>query len=172
MRIGSHQDLMLTVPALQQLRQLLPDATITLMVSPATKELGLQIPWVDGTLVYEGADSNFRNPECELALIAKIRQFSFDASVIFTNPWESPYTLAYICYLAGIPVRIGQSQEFGGGVLSHWVKPEQKYRNDRGIQDDPPNTKNHFFASSQALACFDPVNYYLFLLASAFKQLS
>ncbi|WP_016875267.1 glycosyltransferase family 9 protein [Chlorogloeopsis fritschii PCC 9212] len=123
MQVSSQQDLMLTITVLQQLRQLLPDAAITLMVSPSGKELGLQLPWIDDVLIYEGADNKFRNSECELTLIAKLRQFAFDASVIFTNPSESPYPLAYICYLAGIPIRIGQSQEFGGSVLSHCVKP-------------------------------------------------
>lgn len=120
MQVGSQQDLMLTVPALQRLRQLLPDAAIALMVSLDVNQIGLHLPWVDELLVYEGA--KFVNVECELALISQLRQRAFDASVIFTNALESPYPLAYICYLAGIPIRIGQSQEFGGGVLSHWLK--------------------------------------------------
>jgi ADP-heptose:LPS heptosyltransferase len=61
---------------------------------------------------------------CDYAqLIEMIREFSFDASIIFTHPLESPFSLGYLSYLAGIPIRLGQSQEFGGGVLSHCVKP-------------------------------------------------
>ncbi|MEH2066673.1 MAG: hypothetical protein V7K47_00480 [Nostoc sp.] len=122
--LGKRHDLILIIPALQKLRQSLSNAAITLMVSPNTKQLGLQIRCADYLLVYEGADYKFRNAECELALISKLRQYDFDASLIFTNPGESPYSLAYICYLAGIPIRIGQSQEFGGGVLSKCVKPQ------------------------------------------------
>ncbi len=148
-QVGSQQNLMQTIPALQKLRDLLPDAVITLMVSPNLKQLGLQMPWVDDVLVYEDDDCKFINTECELALITKLRQYAFDATVIFTNPGESPYALAYICYLAEIPIRIGQSQEFGGSVLSHWVKPTQG----RG--------ENTSFAN--------PKDYHLFLLESAFK---
>lgn len=50
-------------------------------------------------------------------------QPGFEAAMIFTAPGRSPYAIAYLCYLAGIPIRVGQSIEFGGGVLSHWVKP-------------------------------------------------
>lgn len=47
----------------------------------------------------------------------------YDAAIIFGDRGRSPYPDAYICYLAGIPVRAGLSSEFGGGVLSHWIKP-------------------------------------------------
>lgn len=114
-KLGSQQDVMLTIPALQKLRDLFKNAVITLMSQEKQDE---NIPWVDNILVYKNAKFNFKNPEYELALIAKLREYAFDAAVIFTNPRESPYALAYICYLAGIPIRIGQSQEFGGGVLS------------------------------------------------------
>lgn len=55
--------------------------------------------------------------------IAWLRQQQFDAAVIFTAPGQSPYTLGYLCHLAGIPIRIGQSHEFGGQVLSHCSPP-------------------------------------------------
>ncbi|KAB8315967.1 glycosyltransferase family 9 protein [Tolypothrix campylonemoides VB511288] len=125
MQVGSRQDLMQTIPALQKLRDLLGDATITLMVSPCSSEISIELPWVDEVFVYEGGNT-FVDAERELALISKLRQSAFDCAVIFTNPRESPYPLAYICYLAGIPIRIGQSQEFGGGVLSEWLKLSAK----------------------------------------------
>lgn len=50
--------------------------------------------------------------------IAWLRQQNFDAALILTQPGQSPYTLGYLCYLAGIPIRIGQSCEFGGQVLN------------------------------------------------------
>ncbi|NEQ24377.1 MAG: hypothetical protein F6K28_35725 [Microcoleus sp. SIO2G3] len=47
----------------------------------------------------------------------------FEAAIVLTAPGQSPYPAAYRCYLAGIPIRVGQSIEFGGGVLSQCVKP-------------------------------------------------
>ena len=57
------------------------------------------------------------------SLIQSLKARSFDAAIVFTLPQQSPYLIAYCCYLAGIPIRVGQSCEFGGGVLSHCVKP-------------------------------------------------
>lgn len=106
---------------LQILRQSLPSTAITLMTSPSNSQLALQLPCVDNVLVYEGAGFTSLNAESEMALIEMLSRSAFDAAVIFTNA-QSPYPLAYICYLAGIPIRLGQSQEFGGSVLSEWVK--------------------------------------------------
>ncbi|NJL22052.1 MAG: hypothetical protein HC895_16540 [Leptolyngbyaceae cyanobacterium SM1_3_5] len=47
----------------------------------------------------------------------------FDGAIVLTAPMQSPYPAAYRCYLAGIPIRVGQSIEFGGGVLSHCIEP-------------------------------------------------
>lgn len=62
-------------------------------------------------------------PYSHTELIESIRTFAIDAAIIFTAPLQSPFSLAYLCYLAGIPIRLGQSQEFGGGVLSHCITP-------------------------------------------------
>lgn len=57
------------------------------------------------------------------AIIETLHHTRFDASLIFTSPGQSPYSMAYLCYLAGISIRIGQSQEFGGKVLSTCITP-------------------------------------------------
>lgn len=118
---SSKLEVMLISPALATLRQLLPSVAITLMVSPTLSELASQLI-VDEILAHEGAGTNYLNAERELALIELLTSKSFDAAIIFTNVGESPYPLAYICYLAGIPIRLGQSLEFGGSILSQWVK--------------------------------------------------
>ncbi|MEB3357765.1 MAG: hypothetical protein VKK04_13635 [Synechococcales bacterium] len=55
----------------------------------------------------------------QMAIIQWLREQGADAVVILTGRGRSPYCWAYRCYLAGIPIRIGQSSEFGGQVLSH-----------------------------------------------------
>lgn len=119
-QLGDIEDLMQTEPALRMLRQALPEADITLMTTPACSQV---VSGVDDVLVCE--DVTFLNAECEMTLIEKLRDRCFDAAIVLTNAQESPYPLAYICYLAGIPIRLGQSQEFGGGVLSQWVKSRE-----------------------------------------------
>jgi hypothetical protein len=56
-------------------------------------------------------------------IVGALAKPQFEAAIIFTEPHQSPYSLAYLSYLAGIPVRIGQSCEFGGGVLSRSIEP-------------------------------------------------
>jgi lipopolysaccharide heptosyltransferase II len=55
--------------------------------------------------------------------------------LIFTSFTQSPYPPAYVCYLAGIPVRAGHSKEFGGGLLTHWSKPpaDEGHQVDRNL---------------------------------------
>lgn len=60
----------------------------------------------------------WQDPAREKELVEKLRQLDFNAAIILTNNDESPYPFAYLAYLAGIPIRIGRSREFGGGILS------------------------------------------------------
>lgn len=98
-------------PALTVLRSSLPFTRIIVMAPPGAAGL----PVVDA--VIERGDRE------EGAYIAMIAALSCKAAVIFTGPGRSPHPDAYRCYLAGIPLRMGESCEFAGAVLSHWIKP-------------------------------------------------
>lgn len=93
-------------PALRVLRRSLPETQITVL-----------------NLVHEQPS----------AVLLPTLQQGFDAAIVFTADRQSPYPIAYLCYLAGIPIRIGQSLEFGGGVLSHAVKPSEATGGDRHL---------------------------------------
>lgn len=120
-------------PALRVIQQALPLATITLMSLDADRQVASLVPWSDdatasqvpeGVIACPGfADETSLTPDSIQQLIRLIRKRQFDAAILFTLNAQSPYPAAYVAYLAGIPIRVGQSQEFGGGVLSHWVKP-------------------------------------------------
>ncbi|WP_035994327.1 glycosyltransferase family 9 protein [Leptolyngbya sp. KIOST-1] len=94
--------------SLAELQGLCPQAHLT-VVNPA------QTAWL--------LHSQTGDPVDWQQAIAWLRHQQFDAAVILTAPGQSPYTLGYLCYLAGIPIRIGQSHEFGGQVLSHCSPP-------------------------------------------------
>lgn len=53
-----------------------------------------------------------------LNLVELLKAEQFDAAIVLPGENRSPYPFAYLCYLAEIPVRVGVSCEFGGGVLS------------------------------------------------------
>jgi lipopolysaccharide heptosyltransferase II len=127
-RLDNIGDIVMIGPALRALRQALPAAHIKLMASPAGSQVAPLLPWIDDVLVHralwqDASGSMALDPAAEQDLIAGLRARAFDAAVIFTSFSQSPYPPAYACYLAGIPIRIGQSKEFGGSVLSQWVKP-------------------------------------------------
>jgi ADP-heptose:LPS heptosyltransferase len=96
------------------LRQVLPEAQMVLLTADFKRRF-LQV---------SGTTFNWEEPISQTPkVIARLRQHAFDAAIFFTQPSQSPHSLAYLCYLAGVPIRLGQSKEFAGGVLSHVVIP-------------------------------------------------
>lgn len=105
-----------SIPILENVRQTLPHAAIALMTCHQ-QELPL---WVDDVINYE---PNFSDPQSEIAVIEQLKSKNFEAAIIFSSP-QTPYCVAYMCYLAGIPIRVARSPEFGGSVLSHCLPTE------------------------------------------------
>ncbi len=139
-RLDNIGDVVMTSPALRALRRAYPGARISLMASPAGSQVAPLLPWVDRTITWEAvwqdiAKKSLPAPQKEYSLIELLKKQRFDAAFIFTSFSQSPYPPAYACTLAGIPVRVGQSREFGGGLLSHWVKPpaDHQYQADRNL---------------------------------------
>jgi lipopolysaccharide heptosyltransferase II len=127
-RLDNIGDVVMLGPALRALRQALPQASISLLCSRAGRQVAPLLPWVDEAIelraVWQDASWSMPlDPGRETDVIGDLRARQFDAALIFTSFSQSPYPPAYMCYLAGIPIRIGQSREFGGSVLSQWVKP-------------------------------------------------
>jgi ADP-heptose:LPS heptosyltransferase len=133
-RLDNLGDVVLATPALRALRRALPPgARLDLLASPAGASLAplLTAPEagaVDDVLVlravWQDASSAMpQDPARELALADRLRAGAYDAVVVFTSFSQSPWPPAYAAYLAGVPVRVGQSKEFGGSLLSHWVTP-------------------------------------------------
>lgn len=127
-RLDNIGDVVMLSPALCALRNFLPESEITLMASPVGSQLAPLLPWVDDVIVWsaiwqEISANPSLNPEREIGLVKKLHGRNFDAAIFFTSFSQSPYPPAYACYLAGIPVRLGHSKEFGGAVLSHCPEP-------------------------------------------------
>ncbi len=127
-RLDNIGDVVMLSPAVRVLRRALPGARITLLASPAGAAVASLLPGLDEVLVRRAPWQDARgdmafDPQREQAWVRDLAMRSFDAAFIFTSFSQSPFPAAYACYLAGIPVRIGQSREFGGAVLTHWVRP-------------------------------------------------
>ena len=104
-------DVQVLVMLLHILSEALPHVRMTLLISSVT----IQTSNIQIITCQKWSDYS--------QILGKLSSNAFDAAVMLTTPGQSPYSIAYLCYLAAIPVRIGQSQEFGGGVLSHCIPP-------------------------------------------------
>ena len=122
MRLDNIGDVVMTGPVLRALKENLPRACITLMASPGGKEAAPLLPWVDEVfawrVLWQDLGRLSFDPAREWELIGALRRGSYDAAIILTSFKQTPHPAGYACYLAGIPLRIGESKEWGGGVLT------------------------------------------------------
>jgi ADP-heptose:LPS heptosyltransferase len=125
-RLDNTGDVLMLGPALRALKESSPQARLTLLASPAGSAAAALLPWIDATIVWravwqdagQGAQRLPLDPAREYELIEQLRACQFDAALIFTSFSQTPHTPGYACYLAGIPLRAGESSEFGGSVLT------------------------------------------------------
>jgi lipopolysaccharide heptosyltransferase II len=127
-RLDNIGDIVMLSPAVRAIRESFPTARLTLMASPAGTQAAPLLPWIDDVITWRAVWQDVSgeiplDPGGELGLVQELEKRQFGAAFIFTSFTQSPYPPAYACYLAGIPVRIGQSKEFGGSLLTHWQKP-------------------------------------------------
>ena len=127
-RLDNIGDVIMLTPALRALHKAIPQVRITLMASPAGSQVAPLLPWVNEVFTWRAVWQDVSgalplDSSRELELVEELRKRDFDAALIFTSFTQSPYPPASACYLAGIPLRIGQSKEFGGSLLTHWGKP-------------------------------------------------
>src|SRR5438874_7032955 len=76
------------------------------------------------------------HPARERELINILAERHFDAALIFTSFSQTPHTPGYACYLAGIPLRAGESKEFGGNTLTTELRgaPDELHQVERNLR--------------------------------------
>ena len=121
-RLDNVGDVIMLGPALRAVKAASPQARLTLLASPAGTTAAPLLPWVDDVITWRTVWQDLGrldfDPARERELIARLAERGFDAALIFTSFNQSPHAPGYVCYLAGIPLRAGESLEFGGSVLS------------------------------------------------------
>src|SRR5215213_3317017 len=139
-RLDNVGDVIMLGPALRALRHTWPHAHVTLCASPAGASVAPLLPWVDEVLVEQAVWQDASgalplDPPRELALVDRWRAGRYDVALFFTSWSQSPWPPAYVAYLAGIPVRAGESKEFGGSLLTHRVAclPDAAHQVDRNL---------------------------------------
>ncbi len=126
-RLDNIGDVVMLGPALRAIKENLPESKITLLASPAGTHAASLLRQVDRIITWRAIWQDVGNQmpidaARELQLVEALAEADFDAAIVFTSFSQSPYPPAYIAYLAEIPLRLGQSKEFGGSVLTTWIK--------------------------------------------------
>ena len=140
-RLDNIGDVLMLGPALRAVKETSPQSRITLLASPAGANAVPLLPWIDDVMIWRaiwqdvGGHMAF-DPACERELIGQLAKREFDAAFIFTSFSQSPHTPAYVCYLAGIPLRAGESNEFAGSTLSTQLQggPTEMHQVERNLR--------------------------------------
>ena len=138
-RLDNAGDIVMLGPAFRAIKTTRPECKITLLASPAGAKTAPLLPWIDSVLVWRSIWQDLGHlpfdPGRENELIQLIAEGSFDAAVVFTSFSQTPHVAGYVCYLAGIPLRAGESKEFGGGTLSTELRhtPDATHQVDRNL---------------------------------------
>jgi heptosyltransferase-2 len=107
-------DTILTMPALEGLRRLLPNASISLLVRDHLRALFRHAPWANEVLALAQARGTAQLRE-EARLVRRIKGERYDLALIFPR---SPRA-ALPSFFAGIPHRVGYACNGRGVLLTH-----------------------------------------------------
>jgi len=97
-------EFLLNIPALRALKELYPQAKLTLAVNPTVSELAGAVECVDEVVVWDEVKGNLRKSKFDLAVVL--------------NPTKEAH---WVVFWAGIPVRVGYDRKWGF-LLTHKLK--------------------------------------------------
>ncbi len=122
----------MTTAAIRALKEARPGRHIALLTSPAGAPIASLVPDIDEVLVYDApwmkATAPRPSSEPELRMAERLRAGRFDAAVIFTVYSQNPLPSAFLCYLAGIPLRLAHCHENPYQLLTDWVPDPEPAR--------------------------------------------
>lgn len=132
-------DAVMTMPAIQRLKQAHPQAQLAVLTAPKLADLWRLHPDVSEVIVHEPSN-------CPFVLFRQIRELQqgrFDAAVIFPNSWRSALPI----WLAGIPQRIGFRGHARAWMLTDALEESADYQTKPVMT---PEAIRHFGAGSPA----------------------
>ena len=145
---GGMGDLILATPVIKSLKEELRADFMAVLVSFYTRDIVSENPYVDEVLVdIDPSDCKKRAPF--FYLLSKIRKYKFDCAVVL---WSTA-RFAWLIYLAGIPLRVGQDfrllysflythrvplRTLRGDRESHWVECLMDFARQIGAGKEEP----------------------------------
>ncbi len=122
-RLDNLGDVLVTSPALRAIKESLLRASLTLLASPVGAQVGRLNPYVDDVIVYQAPwmdpwSQLPQDTDRERAMVETVAAGRFDGAIIFTSFRQSSLPAAYLCYMAGIPLRLAASIDGPGSLLT------------------------------------------------------
>jgi heptosyltransferase-2 len=114
-------DVVMAVPALRELRRVLPDAHLAVVSRPGTADIFIDADYVDEILTYDRAGLTSAWNQA-----GEWRRRKFDLAVLFQNAFEA----AAIAFLSRVPARIAYATERRGVLLTHPL-PAPDWKNEK-----------------------------------------
>jgi lipopolysaccharide heptosyltransferase II len=118
-RLDSIGDVLMTTPAIRACKESF-GCRITLLTSSAGAAAARFVPEIDECIEFAAPWMKVPSPGADEALIAELKNRRFDAAVLFTVYSQNPLPAAYLCYLAGIPLRLAHCHENPYRLLTDW----------------------------------------------------
>jgi lipopolysaccharide heptosyltransferase II len=113
-------DVILTTPAIKCLRKNYPKARLTLLISPSTYDIVCQNPYLD-EILFDDRKKKHNGLLGFSKLVYEIRKKEFDLAIVYHTKKRSNL----LCFLAGIPLRIGFKNNKFGSLLNWPVKDDR-----------------------------------------------
>jgi lipopolysaccharide heptosyltransferase II len=129
-------DVLMCTPAMRAIKDAHPGRTITLLTSDSGAAAAPYIAEVDEVIEYAAPwmkNSDPHDAGADHELLQKLLAHRFDAAVIFTTFSQSALPAAMLCYLAGIPLRLGHCRENPYRMLTDWItepEPQEMVRHE------------------------------------------
>ncbi|MFL6674838.1 MAG: lipopolysaccharide heptosyltransferase II [Massilia sp.] len=130
-RLDSLGDVLMCTPAMRALRESRPRRSLTLLSSSGGAAAVPFIPEVEQVIEYHAPwmkSSAQHDTATDIAFAARLAERGFDAAVIFSSYSQSALPAAFLCYLAGIPLRLAHCRENPYHMLTDWVTESEPDR--------------------------------------------
>jgi lipopolysaccharide heptosyltransferase II len=110
----------MTTPAIRACKESF-DCRTVLLTSAAGMAAARLVPEIDAAIAFAAPWMKPLAAPRDEVILRRLRDERFDAAVIFTVFSQSALPAAYLCYLAGIPLRLAHCRENPYALLTDWV---------------------------------------------------
>jgi heptosyltransferase-2 len=111
-------DVVMTLPALEAIRETFPTSTISVLAKPWVVPLLENHPAVDNVIPYRKKEGRAVDLYELIRIVRLIRGQDFDLAILFQNAFEA----GLLAYLGGVKFRLGYNTDGRGFLLNYRIK--------------------------------------------------